>query len=375
MRFANGFSQRFEGKEPGPEAVLQLNRARAIYRFMLFGNLGFSRAFIDGDCDSPDIGAFLDFAMANESMLDNASSWSRLLKWIDFLRHKMRHNSRQGSKRNIAYHYDLGNDFYRLWLDGTMTYSSALYTRENLTLEQAQTAKYQRIIDELGIGSDDHILEIGCGWGGFAEHAVRTTGCRVTGLTLSQEQAAFARKRLENAGVADRVDIRLEDYRDCQGSFDAVVSIEMFEAVGEEHWPTYFSAVAERLKPTGQAMIQTITIDEARFDDYRRNADFIQTYIFPGGMLPSFERFRDGAGRAGLVVKDWLNFGEHYARTLKTWEDAFLQNWRAIRPFGFDDRFRRMWQFYLSYCASGFKAHSIDVFQIHLTKSGDGTVS
>ena len=367
--FSDGQSCRFEGKNPGPDAELRLNNPRAIYRFLFGGNLGFSRAFIDGDCDSPDIGKFLDFAMANEAMLHSATNWAGALKWVDFLRHKLRHNSREGSKKNIAYHYDLGNEFYRLWLDGTMTYSSALYDKDGMSLEQAQSAKYQRIIDELGIGPDDHILEIGCGWGGFAEHAVRTTGCRVTGLTLSQEQAAFARKRLENAGLADRVDIRLEDYRDCRGSFDAIVSIEMFEAVGEEHWPTYFAAVEQLLKPGGRAMIQTITIDERRFEDYRRNADFIQTFIFPGGMLPSFERFKASANKAGLVVRDWLNFGEHYARTLVTWEEAFLANWRNIQPMGFDERFRRMWQFYLSYCAAGFRAHSIDVFQIQLTKS------
>ncbi|KAE8235633.1 hypothetical protein A4X03_0g9708, partial [Tilletia caries] len=209
------------------------------------------------------------------------------------LRHKLRRNSKKGSRRNIAYHYDLGNAFYSLWLDRTMTYSSALYSAPSMSLADAQEAKYARIVEELEIGPDDHVLEIGCGWGGFAEHAIRKTGCRVTCLTLSTEQAKFARKRLEKAGLSDRVDIRLEDYRDCRGRYDKIVSIEMFEAVGEENWPVYFKAVQERLVPGGKAIVQTITIDESRFDYYRRSADFIQTYIFPGGMLPSvtvFER-------------------------------------------------------------------------------------
>ncbi|WP_345900863.1 cyclopropane-fatty-acyl-phospholipid synthase family protein, partial [Martelella sp. UBA3392] len=287
---------------------------------------------------------------------------------ISLLRHKLRRNSKSGSRRNIAFHYDLGNAFYKLWLDETMTYSSALYEGRDRSLSEAQTAKYDRIIARLQIGPEDRVLEIGCGWGGFAEHAAARTGCHVTGLTLSKEQAKYARERLAASGLSDRTDIRLEDYRDCKGTFDKIVSIEMFEAVGEENWPVFFKTVNERLTPGGTAVIQSIAIEHHRLDDYRRNPDFIQAYIFPGGMLPSIETFKKGAGSAGLAVKDLFSFGKDYARTLLEWERRFLAEWDAIRPLGFDDRFQRMWRYYLNYCATGFDAGRIDVAQFHLIK-------
>ncbi|MGR6468118.1 class I SAM-dependent methyltransferase [Rhizobium sp. PAMB 3182] len=369
LQFPGGRSHTVAGAEPGPDATLYLKNPRPIIRLMTSGDLGFAKSYIDGDWDSPDISALLNFALLNEKALRSVIAASAIWGKVALLRHRLRRNSKRGSRRNIAYHYDLGNDFYRLWLDETMTYSSALFEEPHLTLSEAQTAKYARIVRELEIGPDDHVLEIGCGWGGFAEYAIRQTGCRVTGLTLSKEQAAFASDRLERAGLGDKSDIRIEDYRDCGGEFDKIVSIEMFEAVGEENWPVYFSAVRDRLKPGGKAMIQTITIDDERFDDYRRNADYIQTYIFPGGMLPSFATFRNAAGNAGLAVKDWLGFGKHYARTLLTWEQDFIAQWERIRPMGFDERFKRMWRYYLHYCAAGFQAGSINVLQFKLEKA------
>lgn len=368
LQFDGGVEHVAMGQAPGPKAVLNVRRPRALMRILTGGTLGFAKAFIEGDVDSPDIGAALELAVVNEDAFSRLMAPSSLIGGIARLRHRLRRNSVKGSRRNISFHYDLGNAFYALWLDRTMTYSSALYDRPAQSLADAQEAKYARIVRELGIGPDDHVLEIGCGWGGFAEYAIRATGCRVTGLTLSVEQAKFARDRLERAGFSERADIRLEDYRHCRGEFDKIVSIEMFEAVGEENWPVYFEAVRDRLKPGGSAIVQSITIHDDRFHSYRRNADFIQTYIFPGGMLPSVEAFNAGARRAGLEVGHMLAFGADYDRTLLAWDHAFVANWPNIETLGFDRRFYRLWRFYLHYCAVGFRTGRIDVVQFRLDK-------
>ncbi|MBB4120381.1 SAM-dependent methyltransferase [Martelella radicis] len=368
LRFPHGRSTRVSGAKAGPAAEIRLNNPRPLFRLLSEGDLGFARSYIDGDWDTPDLGAVIDLAIANEEELSKTLSSSYLFTQMSRLRHRLRANTKTGSKRNIAFHYDLGNAFYKLWLDETMTYSSALYEGRERSLPEAQTAKYDRILACLQVGPQDRILEIGCGWGGFAEHAARTTGCHVTGLTLSEEQAKFARKRLADKGLAAQTDIRLEDYRDCRGTFDKIVSIEMFEAVGEENWPVFFETVNQRLAPGGTAVIQSIAIEHHRLNDYRSNPDFIQHFIFPGGMLPSIETFRKGASSAGLAVKDLFSFGNDYARTLLEWEKRFLSEWEAIHPLGFDERFRRMWRYYLNYCASGFSAGRIDVAQFHLMK-------
>ena len=366
LQFENGQDHVALGDRPGPTAVLVIHRPRSVVRMVTNGTLGFSQAYMDGDLDTPDLGALLELAVVNEGGLSSVLRSSKAFAMLARLRHRLRRNSKRGSRRNIAFHYDLGNDFYRLWLDRTMTYSSALYERPGMSLSEAQDAKYARIVRELNIGPDDHVLEIGCGWGGFAEHVVRSTGCRVTCLTLSVEQARFARDRLEKAGLADRVEIRLQDYRDCPGKFDKIVSIEMFEAVGEENWATYFRTVRDRLVAGGKAIIQSITISEDRFERYRRSADFIQTYIFPGGMLPSIEVFGRDARRQGLSVEDAFAFGKDYDRTLLAWDSAFTSNWQRIEPQGFDRHFYRMWRLYLHYCAVGFRHGRIDVVQFKL---------
>ncbi|WP_421360387.1 class I SAM-dependent methyltransferase [Agrobacterium rosae] len=364
--FPGGYEYVVKGSEPGAHGVISLNRGRVVRRLLMGGSLGFAQAYIDGDWDTPDIAALLEVAIANEKNWSSVSEPSKIFSAFAYLRHRLRRNSKSGSRRNISFHYDLGNRFYSTWLDETMTYSSALFQTPGQSLADAQNAKYDRIVEQLKIGPDDHVLEIGCGWGGFAEYAVGKTGCRVTGLTLSREQADFARNRLAKAGMSDRTDIRLEDYRDCQGRYSKIVSIEMFEAVGEENWPTYFRRVRELLAPGGEAMVQVITIDETRFDDYRRNADFIQTYIFPGGMLPTITAFREAAAVEGFTVPDMLRFGKDYDHTLMLWDRAFVNNWQRIEPLGFDERFRRMWQYYLHYCAAGFRAGTIDVVQFQL---------
>ncbi|MBD9498746.1 cyclopropane-fatty-acyl-phospholipid synthase family protein [Ensifer sp. ENS01] len=355
-----------KGDVPGPTAAIVFMNSRAVWRMLTSGSLGFARSYLDGDWETPDLGTLMDLALANEETLKPALASRPLISRLAYLRHLFRRNSRAGSRRNIAFHYDLGNDFYRAWLDETMTYSAAIFERQGQSLGEAQQAKYDRILSELRIGPQDHVLEIGCGWGGFMEYAASRTGCRITGLTLSKEQADFARARLANKGLSPLAEVRLQDYRDCEGRFTKIVSIEMFEAVGEENWPVYFEKLRTNLAPDGQALIQVITIDERRYERYRQNADFIQTYVFPGGMLPSAAVFRQEAVTSGLRVRDAFSFGRDYEKTLLLWEGAFLKSWHKIESAAFDERFKRLWRYYLHYCAAGFRNGTIDVYQFRL---------
>jgi cyclopropane-fatty-acyl-phospholipid synthase len=274
------------------------------------------------------------------------------------------------SRRNISFHYDLGNDFYRLWLDPTMTYSSALFETPEQSLQGAQTAKYRQIAKLAQISPGDKVLEIGCGWGGFAEMAAGEIGCHVKGLTLSQEQARYARARLSAAKLDTQTDVVIEDYRDCQGEFDAVVSIEMFEAIGERHWPLYFQRLRDRLKPGKFAALQIITIAEERFETYRANADFIQRYVFPGGMLPTKSILENISRQVGLDVVSMRAFGQSYARTLAMWRESFHASWSSLSHLGFDQRFRNMWDYYLCYCQAGFEMGCIDVVHLQVRRPG-----
>ena len=368
LQFPDGSSHVVQGALPGPSAHLNVRSGKMLWRVARGGSLGFARGYIEDDWSTADLGALIELGVANETALNPILNASGLSRMVANLRHRLRANTRAGSRRNIAFHYDLGNDFYRQWLDETMTYSSAIFSHPGQSLADAQRAKYARIVDELGIGPDDHVLEIGCGWGGFAEYAADRTGCRITCLTLSKEQATYAADRMAAAGLSDKVEIRLQDYRDCQGEFDRVVSIEMFEAVGEANWPTYFDAVRARLKPGGSAMLQVITIAEDRFAHYRRNADFIQTYIFPGGMLPSPSAFAAAVAASGLHLRGSEFFGADYDRTLQEWDRDFSAAWHQIEAQGFDGRFKRMWRYYLQYCAVGFRAGRIDVGQFHIER-------
>lgn len=365
IEFPDGCSFRVKGEQAGPLATLIIHSPKFVWQVISGGKLGFARAYMDGTCDSPDIGALLDLGLANEKHLSSVLTLPFFARMMANFQHRRRANTKSGSKRNIAFHYDLGNQFYAHWLDETMTYSSGLFEHPNQPLSDAQTAKYARIVERLNIGSQDRVLEIGCGWGGFAEYAARETGCTVVGLTLSHEQAQFAQQRMAEAGLSQRVEIRIEDYRNCQGQFDKIVSIEMFEAVGEENWPIYFAQVKSLLSPTGEAMLQVITIDESEFEDYRQNADFIQTYIFPGGMLPSQEALSAAASEYDLKLVDSMMFGQDYEKTLLHWDQAFTTQWQHIETLGFDIRFKRMWRYYLHYCAAGFRAGRINVGQFH----------
>ena len=333
------------------------------------GDIGFAEAFIDGRWSSPDLALLLTVIARNRAVVERAvygGFWGQLAYR---LRHAFNANTRRGSRRNIAAHYDLGNDFYALWLDPSMTYSSALFEGDAVQpLQAAQAAKYRRILERLAPRPGDHVLEIGCGWGALAEMAARDFGCRVTGLTLSEEQHAYAEARMHRAGVADRVDIAFRDYRDERGTYDHVVSIEMYEAVGERFWPTYFGAIGKRLKPGGRAMVQAITIADPLFERYRASTDFIQQYVFPGGMLASPARFRAEVERAGLRVEAELAFGASYAETLRRWRGAFKTRLPEMRALGYEERFLRTWEFYLAYCEAGFASGCTDVHHFEIAR-------
>ncbi len=348
--------------------VVNLHNWQAVRKAFTGGSVGWSEAYIDGDWDSPDLAILVEWIVVNENnfagMLDSGKFAGLAHKW----RHRRNANSKRGSRRNISYHYDLGNDFYQHWLDPSMTYSAAYYRDEEQSLSEAQQAKYQRIIDLLQVSNGDRILEIGCGWGGFAEQLCQQKTVDLHGITLSERQLEFAEQRLNKLETPGNAAFSLTDYRDTTGQYDHIVSIEMLEAVGEKYWPRYFQTLYQRLKPGGRAAIQIITIEEARFTGYSANPDFIQTYIFPGGMLPSPERFRTEAGIAGLQIKNEEAFGLSYARTLREWAYNFHQHWPAIAPLGFDQRFKRMWDYYLGYCEGGFRGKSIDVYQFILEK-------
>lgn len=329
-------------------------------RVLARGDIGLAEAYLDGQWDSPDVTALLTLLANNRKAIAKAVYGSPLRLLAARLRHLLNRNTRDRSKRNIMAHYDLGNEFYRLWLDPSMSYSAAIYRpQDDGSLVSAQHAKYRRILDCLRASPRDSVLEIGCGWGGFAEMAA-AQGLRVTGLTLSPAQLEWAKQRVPQA------DLRLQDYRDTAERFDHVVSIEMFEAVGEAWWPTYFATVARALKPGGRAVIQSIVIRDDLFAAYRRGTDFIQQYVFPGGMLPSRQAFVRAAERAGLRSVSEFSFGLDYARTLAEWRHAFEANWNKIAERGFDETFRRLWRLYLSYCEAGFLAGNIDVTQFEL---------
>jgi cyclopropane-fatty-acyl-phospholipid synthase len=359
-----GATYGFEGRVAGPDGYLRLNRPRAIQRFATGGALGFSEAYLEDDWDSPDLPRLLELFALNQASLANryyGGGWSR---WLPRLQHLLRPNTRRGSRRNILAHYDLGNDFYAAWLDDGMTYSAARYASPDQPLEQAQRHKYACLAESLGLGPQDHVLEIGCGWGGFAAFAAGEIGARVTAVTISEQQHAYASERIQKAGLSDRVDVQLRDYRDLDGEYRHVVAIEMFEAVGERYWPLFFEKLGERLAPGGRAGLQVITIADRHFEDYRRRADFIQRHVFPGGMLPSPTALHRQIERTGLQVHHELRFGLDYARTLAAWNQRFQRAWPKISKQGFDGRFKRLWDYYLAYCEAGFRAGSTDVCQV-----------
>jgi cyclopropane-fatty-acyl-phospholipid synthase len=356
------------GSEDGPAASVTIGRPAALMRRLFWrGDLGFGEGFIARDWETPDLALLLEVLALNLDAYAGTEERNYLAQLRIRLQHWGNRNTRSGSRRNIAAHYDLGNDFYAQWLDPSMTYSSAVFDRGR-ALDAAQQRKYGRMLDALYATPGDHILEIGCGWGGFAEYAARQ-GMRVTGLTLSAEQLAYARQRVQQAGLAERVDLRLCDYRDSEVIADHVVSIEMFEAVGREYWAGYFDTVQRSLRPGGRAALQVITMDESKFERYAAlPGGFIQTYIFPGGMLPTQTHLGELGDGAGLQLEDMTAFGVDYADTLAQWHTRFNACTGWLDAHGYDERFRRMWQYYLAFCEAGFRARHIDVVQCAFRK-------
>ncbi|MGD9650375.1 MAG: class I SAM-dependent methyltransferase [Dongiaceae bacterium] len=358
----------FGGAEPGHNAVLKLKDIKVPGKVLLGGDLAFAECYLDGEWDSPDITAIMDWWMSNEDTLLSPFYGQ---SWVHFFRriwHFLQANTKRQAKRNIAYHYDIGNSFYAEWLDASMTYSSAIYTHERQSLEEAQYNKYRHLAGLLQIQPGQEVLEIGCGWGGMAEFLAKNYACNVTAITNSQEHAEFARKRAWKAGLGDRVKILMRDYREIEQKFDRVVSIEMFEAVGEKYWPVFFDKLYSVLKPEGRAVMQLITIHDDRFENYKRCPDFIQRYVFPGGMLPSPSILAKLIDEAGFTMAANNGYGLHYARTLHEWRNRFDAAWGKIERMGFDERFQRMWRYYLGYCEAGFKIDTIDVRQIALIR-------
>ena len=363
LTLPDGSTRQFRGPQPGPHASLRLNNGRLARRYLTGGSLGFAEGYIDGDWETPDLAALLALLNLNEEAWGDGYFGSLWHRWLRRMQHLLRPNTRSGSRRNIYAHYDLGNEFFAAWLDPTMTYSSALFAGGEEDLEAAQRAKYRHLAQEIAVGPGQKVLEIGSGWGGFAVTAAKEFGARVTSITVSSAQAEYARARVFREGLNEQVEILLQDYRDVRGRYDRIASIEMFEAVGERFWPTYFATLRDRLLPDGAAGLQLITIADRYFESYRRNVDFIQAYIFPGGMLPSPAALDRQAARAGLRRTSQVGFGDCYARTLALWNQRFQAAWPTIGELGFDERFRRIWTYYLAYCEAGFRTRSIDVVQ------------
>ncbi len=360
----------FFGHSSGPQASLVLHNWQVFGKALRSGDIGFAETFIAGDWETPDLTALLRLLIINRRPMDDmifGTWWGRLAYQV---RHWMRRNTKKNSSKNIHAHYDLGNAFYSLWLDPTMTYSSAWFENGSTQdLVSAQQAKVRRALRMAGVapGQNDRVLEIGCGWGGLAEIATREFGAQVTGITLSPSQLAYATERLHAHSMP--ADLRLQDYRDTHdGPYDAICSIEMIEAVGREYWPTYFQTIAKLLKPGGRACIQSIVIDDALYERYALGTDFIQQYIFPGGFLPSTQAFIAQAQAAGLQVVDQFAFGLDYAETLRRWRESFLQVLPELPALGFDTAFERTWLFYLAYCEAAFAEHNTDVLQFTLQK-------
>ena len=366
LTLPDGSQHQFSGAMSGPDSDLTIHTESALRRLLHDGKMGFCEAFMDGEASSQSLPTLIELAVLHDKYLENALKTNIFKQAGLRLFHMLRRNNKPGSAKNIAHHYDIGNSFYEAWLDPTMTYSSAVFDSETDDLTTAQLNKYKRLAELADIQPGDRVLEIGCGWGGFAKFVSKHIGAHVTGITISQAQLVYAKASLAEAGLQNKVDLKLMDYRDLQGRFDKIVSIEMFEAVGQAYWPVYFDTISRMLKSGGRAVIQSITIDHDAFQSYRDQPDFIQRYIFPGGMLPSMPMLQSPVAQAGLELVAENGYASDYARTLQEWRARFLAAWPSLAGDKFDNRFKRMWELYLAYCEGGFRAGMIDVKQILL---------
>jgi cyclopropane-fatty-acyl-phospholipid synthase len=365
----DGRRVRLGGAEPGPAAAMTIYSYGFASRLLNGGDIGIAEAYLHGEWDTPDLTQFLYLFCVNHDLIQAMLGNNPMMRFVQIVRHWFNRNTKRQARKNIYAHYDIGNAFYSAWLDPSMTYSSAIFEDGTQDLTAAQNNKYRRLAEAIDLQPGQKVLEIGCGWGGFAEYAAKNYGAHVTGLTISTEQRDFARKRMQDAGLSDKVEIKFQDYRDERGQYDRIASIEMIEAVGEQFWPQYFSQLRDRLLPGGLVGIQAITIQDKFFQAYRREVDFIQRYVFPGGMLPTPEILKSLGAKYGVPVIKERIFGLDYAKTLATWRDSFRAAWPSLTPLGFDDRFRRLWEYYLAYCEAGFLSGNIDVRQVVFAKT------
>jgi cyclopropane-fatty-acyl-phospholipid synthase len=370
MTLPDGRVVRCGGLEPGPAAKMTVYNYNFAWRLAHGGDIGIAEAYLRREWDTPDLTQFLYVFCVNHDLIQSMLGDKPIARFVQSVRHWFNRNTRKQARRNIYAHYDIGNSFYSAWLDPSMTYSSALFEDDTPDLTAAQHNKYRRLAEAINLQPGQRVLEIGCGWGGFAEYAAKNYDAKIVGLTISSEQRDFAQKRMQAAGLNEKVEIRFQDYRDERGQYDRIASIEMIEAVGEQFWPQYFSQLRDRLVPGGFAGIQAITIQDKFFNAYRREVDFIQRYVFPGGMLPSPQVLKALGEKFGVPVIRERIFGEDYAKTLATWRDNFRAAWPNLMPLGFDERFRRLWEYYLAYCEAGFLSGNIDVRQVVFAKSG-----
>jgi cyclopropane-fatty-acyl-phospholipid synthase len=369
MTLPDGRVIRCGGAEPGPSAAMTIHSYNFAWRFAKGGDIGIAESYLRREWDTPNLTQFLYLFCVNHDLIQSLLGDQPLVRVLQNLRHWFNRNTRRQARKNIYAHYDIGNDFYSAWLDPSMTYSSALFEDDAHDLTTAQHNKYRRLAEAIDLRPGQKLLEIGCGWGGFAEYAAKNYGVNVVGLTISSEQRDFAQKRIAASGLSDRVEIRFQDYRDERDTYDRIASIEMIEAVGEQFWPQYFAQLRDRLKPGGLAGVQAITIQDRFFHTYRREVDFIQRYVFPGGMLPSPRVLQALGEKFGVPVIRERIFGLDYARTLASWRDNFRAAWPNLTPLGFDERFRRLWEYYLAYCEAGFLSGNIDVRQVVFAKT------
>ena len=365
----DGRTVRCGGLEPGPAAEMTIYNYEFARRLARGGDIGIAESYLHREWDTPNLTQFLYVFCVNHDLIQTMLGDKPVARFVQLVRHWFNRNTKRQARRNIYAHYDIGNSFYSAWLDPSMTYSSALYEDGTSDLTAAQHNKYKRLAEAINLQPGQTVLEIGCGWGGFAEYVAKNYDAKVVGLTISTEQRDFAQKRMQAAGLNDKVEIRFQDYRDERGQYDRIASIEMIEAVGEQFWPQYFTQLRDRLAPGGFAGIQAITIQDKFFNAYRREVDFIQRYVFPGGMLPSPQVLKNLGEKFGVPVIRERIFGEDYAKTLATWRDNFRAAWPNLMPLGFDERFRRLWEYYLAYCEAGFLSGNIDVRQVVFAKA------
>jgi cyclopropane-fatty-acyl-phospholipid synthase len=375
LELPNGKVVEHKGSQAGPSAVIAIKRWRLLHKLLLEGEIGLARSYVDGDWSTPDLATVLEFGLHNEASLSVATRGLGVGHFMNRIAHRRNANTHGGSRRNIAAHYDLGNRFYELWLDRDMTYSSAMFAYAHETLEDAQKRKLNRVIELMDMTGGESVLEIGCGWGSLAR-CIADTGARdLTGISLSIEQIEYARDSIASVNAKKGIQFELRDYRSISQRYDRIVSIEMLEAVGEQFWPVYFEKLRSSLNNNGTVVLQVITIADELFESYRRRPDFIQQYVFPGGMLPTLTMVKAEAERAGFRLDHYKPFGQSYARTLDHWHERFNAAWPRIERLGFDDRFRRMWNYYLTYCAVGFRHGSIDVGLFKLSPTDNAPVS